>query len=407
MSSGSEELTELLTGSLLDGTLRKAVFSKPAKKQAGLSRRIDIRPVQVAGQARFQLTTRRENQDHHRNLTAEEAIVELEPLAGHTYLDIILQTSEEEITARHSRKGACRLTRRPLTLQPSDAPAEPHNRRREYLIPDTEPVPFLVATGVMTAEGRVKDQQRKKFRQINRYAEFIKDVASQLNPEQTLGVVDFGCGKSYLTFATHYVLTKTLNRRVSIVGLDRRQDVIDTCTRITNDLELQDIRFETGDIAGFQPDGHVHIAISLHACDTATDDALAMAASWKADVILAVPCCQHELAAKLSPKQEPVLSKHGILHERFSSLATDALRAHLMECANYKTQVLEFIDTEHTPKNLLIRSVRRPDSSGEPPDPQYSQNIRRFSQQFALPPLRLQQKLEEYGLLPSTPPTED
>lgn len=407
MSSDSEELTELLTRSLLGGVLRKAVFSKPAKKQSNLSPRIDIRPVQVAGQVRFQLTTRRENQDHHANLTAEEAIEELGPLAGHAYLDIMLQTSTEEVTARHSRKGVCRLTRRPLTLEPSAAPAEPHNRRREYLIPDTEPVPFLVATGVMTADGRVKDQQRKKFRQINRYAEFVKEVASQLDPDQILSIVDFGCGKSYLTFATHYVLTRILNRRVSIVGLDRRQDVIDTCTRITNNLQLQDIRFETGDIAGFQPDSHVHIAISLHACDTATDDALAMAASWKADVILAVPCCQHELAAELSPKQEPVFSKHGILHERFSSLATDALRAHLMECASYKTQVLEFIDTEHTPKNLLIRSIRRPDSVSEPPDPQYSQNIRRFSQQFALPPLRLQQKLEEYGLLPSMPTTEN
>lgn len=407
MSSDSEELSELLTKSLLDGDLRKAVFSKPAKKQPDASPRIDIRPVLVAGKTRFQLTTRLANQDHHRNLTAEEASAELQPLAGKMYLDILLQTADEEITARHSRKGVCRLTRRPTSTPSASTPAEAHNRRREYLIPDDQPVPFLVATKVMTAEGRVKDQQRKKFRQINRYAEFIRDVANQLNAAETLNIVDFGCGKSYLTFAAHYVLTKTLNRNVNIVGLDRRQDVIDTCTKIVTDLGLDNIRFETGDIAGYQPQSNVNIAISLHACDTATDDALAMAASWKADAILAVPCCQHELAASLSPKQEPVFSKHGILHERFSSLATDAMRAHLMECADYKTQVLEFIDTEHTPKNLLIRCIRRPDSSIEPPDPQYSQNIRRFSQQLALPPLRLQQKLEEYGLLPKTLPIEN
>lgn len=396
MSSGSEELLELLRKSLLEGTLRKAVFSKPARKDADIPSRLDVRPVKVSNQTKFQITSRIGTQDHHRNLDAEQAANELPTMVGRDFLDVLIQTELQEVTGRHSRKGVCRLSHKSLA---APVPVAEHNRKRQYLIPDDQAVPFLIQTGVMTKDGRVKDAQRRKFRQINRYAEFIRDVVSQLDVDGPINVVDFGCGKSYLTFATHYVLTSIMNRQVNIVGLDQRHDVIDTCNKIVAALQLPDIRFQTGDIAGFSPDAHVHIAVSLHACDTATDDALAIAASWQSEAILAVPCCQHELAAQLDHSQQPLFSKHGILHERFSSLATDAMRANLMECAGYKTQVVEFIDTEHTPKNLLIRSIRRPNAQTEVPDRHYWTNFRQFSQQLSLPPLRLQQKLEEYGLL--------
>lgn len=373
------------------------MFSKPTRKDGDIPVRLDVRPVRIGSETKFQITTRIGNQDHHLNLTAEEAVAELAPMIGRDFLDILLRTDSEEITGRHSRKGVCRLTTTSTTAPPPVV--EEHNRARTYLIPDNQPVPFLIATGIMTKEGRVKDPQRKKFRQINRYAEFVRDVVSQLKIDGPINIVDFGCGKSYLTFATHYLLTQVLNREVNIVGLDRREDVIDTCSKIVSELQLTGIQFQVGDIAGFQPDGQVHLSVSLHACDTATDDALAIAASWKADAILAVPCCQHELASQLDAAKQPLLSKHGILHERFSSLATDAMRANLMECVGYKTQVVEFIDTEHTPKNLLIRSIRRPEAQTEAPDRHYWTNFQLFCDQLALPPLRLQQKLEEYGLL--------
>lgn len=399
MSSDSDVLRTLLQDALKNGTLQKAVFSKPSRRHEDTPARVDVRPVEIAGRPQVQLTTRRGNQDHHRNLTVEAAMDELPALIASPYQDVRLQTAVEEIVARHTRRGVCRLTRQPRTAAPVSTS---HNRSRDYLIPDDRPVPFLVETGVMSTAGRVRDPQRKKFRQINRFAEFLRDVLGQIEvaDDQTIRVVDFGCGKSYLTFATHYLLSEVLQKKAHIVGLDRRPDVIKTCQRITQDLNLQGIDFQVGDIAGYQPPATVDVAISLHACDTATDDALAVAAGWQAKAILAVPCCQHELAGQLQADRVPVLSRDGIVHERFASLATDSIRARLLEWIGYRTNVMEFIDTEHTPKNLLIRAIRR--ESSVSPDPQIWHDLVSFQGQLGVSSLRLQQKLEEYGLL--TPP---
>lgn len=385
---------------MLEGSFVKAVLSKAASRSSGVSRRIDVRPVVIKKETQFQFTSRIENQDYHQNMNAVDASTHICELAGTNYRDLLIVTASEEVTARYSRKGECSIKRRSVAA-PGDVVVAPpsHNRIRNYLIPDGQPVPFLIATGIMSKQGHVVAKHYKKFRQINRYVEFIKDVVDQLPAGIRLQIVDFGCGKSYLTFATHYLLTQTMNRNVSMVGLDRRTDVVDTCNRIVTDLNLQHIRFEAGDIADFTPEFKVNMAISLHACDTATDDAIAMAVQWQADAILAVPCCQHELASHLKPDRQPLFSEHGILHERFSSLATDAIRANLLECVGYSTKVMEFIDTEHTPKNLLIRGIRKIESLSDSPDRQYWRNLQTFSNQLGLLPLRLQKKLEEYGLL--------
>jgi SAM-dependent methyltransferase len=227
------------------------------------------------------------------------------------------------------------------------------------LIPENVPCPFLVEIGVMTAAGKVRADKQHKFRQINRFLEFVDDVLPQLPSEGTLHVVDFGCGKSSLTFAVHHLLTAVRGRDVRIVGLDRNPHVIRECRRIAAKLGSAGLEFHEGDIASHDATERVHLAISLHACDTATDAALAKAISWKADAILAVPCCQHELAPVLESESLAPLLRHGILRERLATLVTDALRAELLEANGYRTQVLEFIDLEHTPKNLLIRAVRR------------------------------------------------
>lgn len=405
MASDSTELQTLLQDALRRQVLRKAVFSKPVRRSADTPSRVDVRPVEISGQWHVQLTTRVGNQDHHRNLNAQQAVEELPAMILNPYLDLRMELEGEEFIARHSRKGACRLQRKVIR---SPSPVETsHNRRPNYLIPDDRPVPFLVETGIMTSGGRVRDQHRKKFRQINRYAEFIGDVIRQIDipASQRISVVDFGCGKSYLTFATQYLLTEVLRHPATIVGLDRRNDVITTCRGICDRLGLQDIHFEVGDIADYQPAGPVDLSISLHACDTATDDAIAVAAGWQAKAILAVPCCQHELAAVLSGDRFPVLSRDGIIHERFASLATDSIRARLLECIGYRTTVMEFIETEHTPKNLLIRAIRKSDRTTDSPDPQYWGELLSFQQQLGVSSLRLQQKLEECGLLRPPPPT--
>jgi SAM-dependent methyltransferase len=192
------------------------------------------------------------------------------------------------------RKGKCFLRKEAAPVAVVTLPAA-HNRTRNYLIPEGVPCPFLIHTGVMTKDGAVRAAHSKKFGQINRFLEFINDVVAMLPADRTIHVVDFGCGKSYLTFATQYLLTTLLQRDCRITGLDRRADVVQTCSKIAKELQLPNLQFAIGDIAGFESDNPVDLVISLHACDTATDDALAQAVRWKSRVILAVPCCQHEL----------------------------------------------------------------------------------------------------------------
>ena len=211
----------------------------------------------------------------------------------------------------------------------------------------------------MTPAGKVKAPLYHKFRQINRYLELVNDVIPALPDHRSLEIVDFGCGKSYLTFALHHLLTAVHGRTVHIVGLDRKADVVRDCSEIAQRLKCEGLEFREGDLSAYHPEGQVDLAVSLHACDTATDLALAQGVAWGCRAILAVPCCQHELARLVQSETLKPLTRHGLLHERFAALATDALRAQLLEICGYATQVVEFIDLEHTPKNVLLRSMRR------------------------------------------------
>lgn len=235
-----------------------------------------------------------------------------------------------------------------------------HNREKNYILPQEEPVPFLVALGVQTAQGKVVHAKYDKFRQINRYLEFVRDILPYLpNNGKTLRIVDFGCGKSYLTFALYYYLKVMQNYNISVTGLDLKQDVIEKCQALADKLEYNGLKFLVGDIGSYHGTKEADMVVTLHACDTATDYALAKAVKWNAKVILSVPCCQHELNRQIScAALKPVL-QYGIIKERMAALITDALRANLLEEQGYDTQLLEFIDMEHTPKNILIRAVKR------------------------------------------------
>ena len=365
-----DSLVSLLAQSLNGNTFQRLILSQPLQATKGNAAKVTVRPIEISGETAYQWSARVGPQETHENLSADQLRLRAKSLFGETFGDAHLFTSEADYTLRKKPRGPLRVKRAPSSLAPQ--PVADHNREKNYLIPVGKPCPFLTEVGVMLPDGKVRPAMYHKFRQINRYLEFVDDILQYLPAEGTLNVVDFGCGKSYLTFALHYLLTTIRNRKVSIVGLDLKEDVIVDCSQIAKKLRCEGLRFEVGRIesfqpASFEPTGAVHLTVSLHACDTATDDALAAAIRWQSDAILAVPCCQHELNGSLNRDLLPGITGFGILRDRFASLATDALRAKLLEVRGYKTQILEFIDLEHTPKNLLLRAIRRktPDPDGD------------------------------------------
>jgi SAM-dependent methyltransferase len=347
---------DILTEAIEAGSLIELVLSKPMPGAAEGLQRLTARPVSVKGQALLQLASRVGSKEFHENLPAATALGRLTTSLGTTFAHAHVFTTASDYLFRFKSGGAIRV----ISSAPSKAPVSAaHDRGKRYLITEGTPCAFLAEIGVMTPAGRVHAAKYQKFRQINRFLELVEDVIDDLPEGQPLRVVDFGCGKSYLTFALHHLLTVIHQREVQLIGLDRNAEVIHDCQRIAGKLQCRGLEFRVGSITDVPVDNDVDLAVSLHACDTATDDALARAVQWRASVILAVPCCQHELAAKIGGHEPSAIARHGILHERLAALATDALRAEALEISGYKTQVIEFIDLEHTAKNLLIRAVRR------------------------------------------------
>jgi SAM-dependent methyltransferase len=402
-------LIELVRASTRARSIRKVVFSSPRSADGPYSR-VDVRPIFIDGSTHLQFKSQTATQQFHKNYGWQEAETELVRLATISFRNVHLTTTTHTIEAKYSKKGKCllRQTQVETTVPGPVSEITNHNRTRNHLIQDGVVCPFLVETGVMSASGKVHASHSKKFKQINRFLEFILDVAEKLPKDRTLRVVDFGCGKSYLTFATHHLLTHVLQRSCHIVGLDRRADVVETCNRIVDRLSLSNLTFEVGDIAGYKPEKDVDVVISLHACDTATDFALAQAVLWNASVILAVPCCQHELYQHLQETALPPLTHFGIIRERFASMATDSLRTSLLSAVGYQTQLLEFIETEHTPKNLLIRAVLRKSQLGEGQVQADTalQEVASFAAQLGVPRLTLERQLIEQGSLKATEEAE-
>ena len=233
-----------------------------------------------------------------------------------------------------------------------------HNRTKKYILREGEKVDFLVDLGVMTKDGIIVKSKYDKFRQINRFLEFIEDILPQLDKEKEQTIIDFGCGKSYLTFAMYYYLRIMKGYNIRIIGLDLKKDVISHCNELRTRYGYDRLDFYEGDIASYKGVDCVDMVVTLHAYDTATDYALAKAVGWGAKIILSVPCCQHEANRTIDSDILSPIMDYGILKERFAAISTDAIRAKLLEAEGYQTQILEFIDMEHTPKNLLIRAVK-------------------------------------------------
>ncbi len=390
-----QQFLQTLKQSLDDGTFIALTFSKPTGSNADdAARRITVHPVEIRGRQLWQWTRQMQRQQSHENLDAPQTLATAASLFGSTFRHAHLFTTHADVAARIDKSGRCRLTTGPPTKKPSESTN--HDRQKQYLIPEGRPCPFLHELGIMTAEGRVHRARQDKFRQINRFLEFVEDIVPHLPAQGPLDVVDFGCGLSYLTFALHHLLAVIRHREVRIVGIDQNPQVISRCTDTCRALELRGLEFITQPITTITSDRKVHLAVALHACDTATDDALAQAVRWQADVILAAPCCQHELAPQLTGDALTLITRHGILRERFAAMATDALRAALLEQAGYRTQIIEFIDTEHTPKNLLLRAVRRDvPQAGSRPDPQLSRRIDELKTLLGINHLSLTDRLRE------------
>lgn len=350
-----EALRKLIHDIIGESTLITATLSQLRKREGISFTKVQIKPVELKKKVHYQLAYVHPNKVVHQNLTAAEAEQTIIELFEQTFRQALICTPEADYQILISKKYKVSI----LTKSPTKTTADlAHNRKKQYVLEEGEPVPFLVELGIMNEQGKVLARKYDKFKQINRFLEMVEDILPSLPDSRPITIVDFGCGKSYLTFALYHYLAVQERRVLNVVGLDLKADVIEHCSMLAEKLEYQNLRFLVGDIADYDELEQVDMVVTLHACDTATDAALEKAVRWNAQVILSVPCCQHELFSQVKNDALSPLLSHGILKERFSALATDAIRAKLLDLMGYKTQLLEFIDLEHTPKNILIRAVK-------------------------------------------------
>lgn len=346
----------------LNETLIRVILSNPSSKDGVI--KICARPVLKNKSLLFQIEEYTKTQVFHKNLTASDAGSYLTgKLSSDTssqtasFKNALVETQSFTANVLVSKKGTITIKKKMNTSAKQPKISLSHNRKKKYILEEGIPVPFLIDLGVMTQNGNIVNAHYDKFRQINRFLEYIEDILPSLPTGRELRILDFGCGKSYLTFAIYYYLKVLKGYPVRITGLDLKEDVIRHCNELAVKYGYDKLEFLCGDIAYYDGCSQVDMVVTLHACDTATDYALAKAVGWGAKVILSVPCCQHELNKQMKNDLLSPVLHYGILKERMAALMTDGLRAQILEANGYRTQILEFIDMAHTPKNLLIRAV--------------------------------------------------
>ncbi len=338
---------------LVEEQLIKVIFSNPKKKTYDYKKSV-LQKIEDEGMD-YQIESFTEEQAFHKNIVEAALEESLESLIE-AYKQAQIWTEQGTYHMQISKKGKLLIKK---TGEGTPVKAVRHNKEKQHLLQDGVKVDFMVHLGIMDQTGKVRHKWYDKFKQINRYLEFIEDSLPHLETENPT-IIDFGCGKSYLTFALYYYLVKVKGWNVTIIGLDLKEKVIADLNILKDQLGYEGLEFRVGDIAMFDYDRPIDMVISLHACNLATDYALEKAVKWNAKVILAVPCCHKEIHRQIQIKgtvMEPVLS-YGLIEERMSALMTDGLRGELLKAVGYEVQIMEFIDMSHTPKNIMIRAYR-------------------------------------------------
>lgn len=330
----------------------QAILSNPRTKEGII--KVKVRPVMMKDRLFLQLESFSKTQAFHENLEPEAAVERIVDYMKE-FKQMQMATKDTDYTILVSKKGKVTIQKKAVKTS-RNVKIQAHNRSKKYILQEGMKVPFLQDLGVMTQDGKIVRTRFDKFRQINRFLEFIEDILPQLDKDREITILDFGCGKSYLTFAMYYYLHELKQYDIRIIGLDLKSEVIAHCNALSKEYGYEKLTFLEGDIADYEGVNEVDMVVTLHACDTATDYALAKAVGWNAKVILSVPCCQHELNSQIENEVLAPIMKYGLLKERFAALVTDGLRAEYLESMGYDTQVLEFIDMEHTPKNILLRA---------------------------------------------------
>ena len=364
-----------IIGRIVTDSIVKMIISKPVSKNTEYKKIVIERKKEY-----FQASKYTEKQVFHDNIMPEDLENYLQETIADDYLQVNAWDMEKEHILLISKKGKATYKTKKLPNSPDASVKETngqskeqvvaerqranmvyasHNRKKNYILEEGQVIPPLVDMGIFTKEGKVVKSMYDKFRQINRFIEMIDDGVRDYNKEE-IHIIDFGCGKSYLTFIMYYYFTEVCHMKVQMLGLDLKADVIKKCNETAEKYGYENLRFEMGDINGFKTPFDVDMVVTLHACDTATDFALYNAICWNAKMIFSVPCCQHELNKQMQTDDLSLLTRYGIVKERFAALATDAIRGNLLEVCGYKTQLLEFVDFAHTPKNILIRAIRKP-----------------------------------------------
>lgn len=357
--------------------------SLPYKLILSKAKNCEYRKVQILKKEKnYQIEKYTQKQVFHENLDKEELEVYLLQELGTHFFRMNVWNAKVEYQMMISKKGKVHIIEKNCT---KTAPKEQtgHNRKKKYLIPEGEMIEPLVDMGIFTKEGKIVHSMYDKYRQINRFVELVDDAVK--NRELTyLNIIDFGCGKSYLTFILYHYFTNVRKIPVHMTGLDLKEDVIEKCNRAAKKYGYENLHFELGDICGYQSSEQVDMVITLHACDTATDYALYHAVRWNTDMIFSVPCCQHELNSQMQSEDYSILTRYGLIKERTAALMTDAIRANLLEACGYKTDILEFVDFAHTPKNLLIRAKKKPVSKDQ--KEKRIREVERLMQEYHLQP---------------------
>lgn len=352
---GNLNIKEIVNKSIEENKLIYGVFTSPKNKSDNPYKKITVRPISVKNKSIIQFEKFTDKQAFHENYSYDEANEEIINLIIDGYKNINLFTSDADYQIIVSKKGSIKVAEKQPSKKQS---AEEHNKKKQYIINENEACDFLELLGVMNKQGMVYSKKYDKFKQINKFLEIVDDSLKGKELKDDFMIIDFGCGKAYLTFALYYYFYHLRKVRVKIIGLDLKEEVINFCNEISDKLNYDNLKFICGDIQSFDYTDNIDMIVTLHACDTATDASLVKAIRWNADIILSVPCCQHEFYDKIKNTELEPMLKHGLIKERVSSLVTDSLRGLFLETKGYKVQLMEFIAMEHTPKNILIRAVK-------------------------------------------------